>query len=217
MDFSLIVENNKIKVENVDSDELRGKVEKLAEDFFYKLYNLNGGNNQINASFFVNIIPWRDECRICFDQVEKPVKINCPCNNVYYHKNCLQKWFRKKKTCPMCRKEFIGCSKAYKGVFKSNPFTPLLKDSPGPKPNSGFRFQCDGKRHSKRSSFKTLKNALKHLERVHRVKVKVFSKNDMGVQWRCQHGSCNTEYIFPDTELVNHLQKVHHIYDVSLK
>ena len=43
-----------------------------------------------------------DECNICLDTYRKGqtiIILNC---GHKYHRNCLKKWFQKKRTCPIC-------------------------------------------------------------------------------------------------------------------
>ena len=42
------------------------------------------------------------ECLICLDEFNQGQKIiMIKCGHIY-HKNCIDKWFLKKKTCPLC-------------------------------------------------------------------------------------------------------------------
>ena len=48
-------------------------------------------------------------CEICFDEFEKDddiCELLCDCKEKYYHEQCVSQWFRKKNSCPFCRKEF---------------------------------------------------------------------------------------------------------------
>lgn len=58
-------------------------------------------NNKINNDLLL------DECIICLEKYninDKIVRLNC---NHVYHKNCIKLWFKKKKTCPICRFDII--------------------------------------------------------------------------------------------------------------
>jgi len=41
-------------------------------------------------------------CLICLQNISKNEKI-LPCCNTYYHRKCIKKWIRRKKSCPHCR------------------------------------------------------------------------------------------------------------------
>lgn len=51
------------------------------------------------------------ECRICYDEAGEKITLDCneKCNNKYYHKKCIEKWFRLKdiKKCPYCTKDVV--------------------------------------------------------------------------------------------------------------
>jgi len=45
-------------------------------------------------------------CSICFEDYgpgEYVQKVDCFCNRGYFHKKCIDKWLKKKQTCPLCR------------------------------------------------------------------------------------------------------------------
>lgn len=46
-----------------------------------------------------------EECIICFDTIDKGTKLDCVCR-YFYHERCIIQWFRKKKECPVCKKNF---------------------------------------------------------------------------------------------------------------
>ena len=71
--------------------------------------NNNNNNNTDNNTDNINLI----ECFVCYESRngnEYPIKL---CNQIYYtklcycdgfiHKKCLDKWFNKNKSCPVCR------------------------------------------------------------------------------------------------------------------
>ena len=43
-----------------------------------------------------------EQCNICLDTYYSRQTITILKCGHKYHKNCLQKWFQKKKTCPIC-------------------------------------------------------------------------------------------------------------------
>jgi hypothetical protein len=49
-----------------------------------------------------------NECSICLDEFSEEnddvYKINCPCNEQFYHKSCITNWLEKNCSCPICRK-----------------------------------------------------------------------------------------------------------------
>ncbi len=62
-----------------------------------------------NIDFFLQKLQVRpnEECVICledFESEEDVYKINCTCVSNHYHKHCLQAWFQKNCSCPVCRK-----------------------------------------------------------------------------------------------------------------
>ena len=42
-------------------------------------------------------------CIICFEKLNNEPCYQCEICNNQFHNECIQKWFKKKKTCPMCR------------------------------------------------------------------------------------------------------------------
>jgi hypothetical protein len=47
------------------------------------------------------------QCEICYENIENEgMELQCNCNDKIYHKNCILEWFKKKATCPFCRKVF---------------------------------------------------------------------------------------------------------------
>lgn len=47
------------------------------------------------------------DCSICLDNFidqDNIFKINCPCTEQYYHKDCIKNWLDKNCSCPICRK-----------------------------------------------------------------------------------------------------------------
>ena len=46
-------------------------------------------------------------CNICLEEIKNEfVKTNCNCQNITYHKKCIEKWFNISNTCPFCKKEY---------------------------------------------------------------------------------------------------------------
>lgn len=46
------------------------------------------------------------ECAICRNEIEKEfVILNCSCHNSY-HGKCIEKWIKKDRSCPTCRKRW---------------------------------------------------------------------------------------------------------------
>ncbi len=52
------------------------------------------------------------KCGICFDEIYMPAyKSSCNCK-IYYHLDCIQKWYKfKKKKCIICKKKDISSLK----------------------------------------------------------------------------------------------------------
>jgi len=46
-----------------------------------------------------------DTCSICLNSLgkNKICKPICKCNNIFYHKECIKTWLKKKSTCPICK------------------------------------------------------------------------------------------------------------------
>lgn len=48
------------------------------------------------------------ECSICLEDFSEEdddiFKINCPCTQQFFHKDCITNWLKKNCSCPICRK-----------------------------------------------------------------------------------------------------------------
>ena len=48
------------------------------------------------------------ECSICLENFSEEdddiYKINCPCTQQFFHKDCITSWLKKNCSCPICRK-----------------------------------------------------------------------------------------------------------------
>ena len=75
----------------------------------YQAKEDNDNDNDINDNDNINLI----ECFVCYESRnsnEYPIKLrnqiyytkNCYCDG-FIHKKCLDKWFNKNKSCPICR------------------------------------------------------------------------------------------------------------------
>ena len=42
------------------------------------------------------------DCPICFDKITRVDKTVLKCNHLF-HKECIDKWFKKSHCCPLCR------------------------------------------------------------------------------------------------------------------
>ncbi len=61
-------------------------------------------NNDDNISDISDI---SNNCSICMSSLKNPNKIETlKCNHIF-HKNCINEWFKKQNTCPMCRSVII--------------------------------------------------------------------------------------------------------------
>lgn len=59
------------------------------------------------------------KCNICFNNIYyNPYKPKCRCNNIYYHHDCIKKWYNQKQiySCPICRDEDITYNKYKKNL-----------------------------------------------------------------------------------------------------
>ena len=45
------------------------------------------------------------ECPICFEKINDGIQLKCA---HMYHDDCIQHWFEKKTTCPMCRYDILS-------------------------------------------------------------------------------------------------------------
>lgn len=64
---------------------------------------------------------FHDECPICFDPLDSEAKLTLKCNHVF-HETCIQGWFERQPTCPICRK-FIKIKgfRAVKWTLRQHP------------------------------------------------------------------------------------------------
>ncbi len=65
------------------------------------LFSINKSMKSLNDSI--------SHCEICFDELEDDdniCELKCDCISKYYHEECILNWFKKKSSCPFCRKEF---------------------------------------------------------------------------------------------------------------
>ena len=70
-----------------------------------------------------------ETCAICYEQIVRPnMKIMTKCKHEF-HKTCLDKWFKKQRTCPMCR------SRPPHRLYKHHPriFRKRRRPSSGPR------------------------------------------------------------------------------------
>ncbi len=56
------------------------------------------------------------ECAICWENVEKPKKLDCGHS---FHEDCIYDWSIRENNCPMCRKEFKFDGKDYGKWFQN--------------------------------------------------------------------------------------------------
>jgi|MDSZ01.1.fsa_nt_gb hypothetical protein len=46
-------------------------------------------------------------CNICMEKINNSfIFTNCKCQNIIYHKKCIEKWLNISNTCPFCKKEY---------------------------------------------------------------------------------------------------------------
>lgn len=53
--------------------------------------------------------PCIHHCEICFDEFKMDddiCELKCQCKEKFYHEECILQWFKKKNSCPFCRKVF---------------------------------------------------------------------------------------------------------------
>jgi len=69
-------------------------------------------NNRCNSLFDNGLheLDKRDNCPICLNEFEdRKGLINCPTCKKYIHKDCINRWVKIKRSCPMCRsKSFLN-------------------------------------------------------------------------------------------------------------
>ncbi len=88
-------------------------------DTFIRYYIDNSQNNQNSQNDEANIDNYKGnvfnmedlepgeykDCSICFEEFNKDSQITItPCNHVY-HLNCINQWYHRSHTCPVCRGE----------------------------------------------------------------------------------------------------------------
>jgi len=64
----------------------------------------NNNNRNLQKAFFKELNEGLiKECIICLNQIKiDDTIVILPCKH-YYHKECINKWFQKSKSCPICR------------------------------------------------------------------------------------------------------------------
>lgn len=85
----------------------RNNLTDLVLDCFLKLdfsrYTIFGQSNSIFESLAI-IYQNLQKCPICLSYPKNPCRSN-KCAHIFCYK-CLRKWFKIRKTCPLCRKRF---------------------------------------------------------------------------------------------------------------
>lgn len=62
-----------------------------------------------------------NQCTICFEKYKLQIKcVKLPCNHIY-HIKCINKWFKQKNSCPICRKQFPTDNEIYNRINKIEP------------------------------------------------------------------------------------------------
>jgi hypothetical protein len=65
-------------------------------------------------------------CPICFGDINFDFcTLNCDCKTSVYHKNCIDSWFKIKKQCPVCKKQFNKNKPLKKVVQPHFPIKPF--------------------------------------------------------------------------------------------
>src|SRR6056297_845776 len=80
------------------------------------LYQLDDNSDELSVEFKFGINKRKRKtpepkveistCSICFEDYapgEYVQNVDCLCNRGYFHRKCIDKWLRKKQTCPLCR------------------------------------------------------------------------------------------------------------------
>ena len=47
------------------------------------------------------------DCSVCFEEMQKETARQCPACSNCFHDDCIAKWFLHKRSCPLCRKQFV--------------------------------------------------------------------------------------------------------------
>ncbi|XP_072965784.1 E3 ubiquitin ligase BIG BROTHER-related-like isoform X1 [Typha angustifolia] len=109
--YSEVTEEDNIEPDNMTYEQLqslgeeigtesRGLSDEIISYLHTSKYNPDFSSGEEN----------HEECVICLSAFRKGEKlINLPCEH-YYHAACITRWFKDKKTCPVCKYEVFGPS-----------------------------------------------------------------------------------------------------------
>jgi len=217
MDVCITIKDQEITVDDTIKDpKMKQQITTATKSYLGELIELSKMPSDIKVSIIISIHP--QNCCICLEPLTAPVELSCECKEKYYHRECVDKWFKRKKECPTCRKNLRGVG--YRKAKVVNPYnTKKRQKSYNQSPNSPsqFLYQCEGGTHPKKSSFKSLNSALKHAKEKHHIDIDFINRR--GVQlWYCRHRDCiGSEYVFTNEELLSHLQHVHHLNVITSK
>ena len=94
---------------NIEDNNINNNYEEIEEESNY-FKNCQHINEVLNNCFCIKkgdkILG--TSCDICMDEFKlKEYKRIIPACEHYFHKKCIDKWLKKKSTCPICRKELL--------------------------------------------------------------------------------------------------------------
>lgn len=124
------INNNQNNINNEENEEEYNyknidlyKLENHFGNYINNYYKINNYTNKVvdkntyiskldnttNYNLYINKI--EKECSICISKINplyhNILKLECSCNNIYYHKECINQWLLTYPTCPIC-KEYIN-------------------------------------------------------------------------------------------------------------
>ena len=81
-------------------------VKSVGSEIKYQVVDKNKSKGQIKEYYMVDIKNINHEaCTICLEEPDECIQLKC---GHIFHKECINKWLPKNKTCPNCRKIMIS-------------------------------------------------------------------------------------------------------------
>lgn len=82
-------------------DTLESTLFILGPELLYRLFHKKGLNRNAFGLLGEGILLVEEECIICCELIEDSAT-RLPCNH-FFHRLCIETWFEKNSTCPLCR------------------------------------------------------------------------------------------------------------------
>lgn len=206
METKIQVNGKEVHVEHIKcnwDNKQRAQIKEITLRYLEDLLEVSDKAIGFNAIFYINYLLIDEACNICFEDFTKQdtmFKIGCECKNVFYHHDCIMKWYKIKRICPTCRKRFNKdnlIARNYNNRYKQNKVPQETK------------YQCDGKTHKRKSVFKNVDSTIKHLRDKHNVNVNI-QKIQNKIQYECCYQTCNTSNIkYSGIDFITHLKDFH--------